>query len=983
MRKHLLVCTIALFMISSISWAQERKVSGKVTSAEDGSALPGVNVVLKGTTNGTVTDAHGNFTLSGIPASGGNLVFSFIGLSSQEVPIGEQTVVDVALALDVTQLSEVVVTGYGDVQKKKFAGSTVSIGASEVAAQTYGSFDLALQGAAPGVSVVGNSGQPGTNAVVRIRGNGSINGSNTPLYILDGIEISAADFATMNSNDFASFDVLKDAASTAMYGSRGANGVIVITTKKGKAGKLQLEYRGQYGFSKLPESRLDIMNSQQKVDYELQRGNPYGWADEEADSLRLVNFDWEEALFQTGITQDHLISASGGTDKSRFYASLNYFDQEGIVKTTGLKRYTARVNVDNTFNNWIFGLNVQGGFSTRTGTSENNTFLSSPLNAILWSNPYERDKNPVTGEWSQPGGPGYLTSGQPNGAMELFLDHNYTNQVKGVATSYLEFHFPFLDGLYARTNWGIDYTQNEYEGFNDPRTAGAQARNGSLTRSFDRNFRYTGTTSLNYGGNFGDHEISAGLFTEIVKNDYREFGFTGYGFTNGFTNEAGLTAGSAASPNYIPSVSGNGSQNGILSYFANINYGFRGKYYLNLTGRRDGSSRFGVNNRWANFGSIGFSWALSEEAFIKSISVISNLQFKASFGTTGNTGVSNYPIPSFGRTAYGGTSGWVPSAAGNLDLGWETNQSTNVGLVFGLFENRLSGSLEWYNRETLDLFYNIPVDPSLSGFSSVLGNFGQLRNRGVEFGLSGDIVRTKDLKLTLAGNISYNKNMIVELPQDSVISGVTMLAEGHPINSLYLVRFAGVNPDNGNALYLNSNGEETQVYDVNDKVLLGTMDAPWYGGFTLSAFYKGIDASINMVFFLGREMYNNDLNNLTNPGYFYDNMSVELLKEWRNPGDITVVPRPTSSGGNTYSSQTTRFLEDASYWRLRNVSLGYSFPETLLSKAKIRSLRVFMQGQNWLTFTKYRAFDPERVNGVSGAQYPALIQTTFGLQIGF
>ncbi|HEX8333997.1 MAG TPA: SusC/RagA family TonB-linked outer membrane protein, partial [Segetibacter sp.] len=684
---------------------------------------------------------------------------------------------------------------------------------------------------------------------------------------------------------------------------------------------------------------------------------------------------------------------SGGNQASRLFASLSYMDQDGTLKTTGMKRVTARINVDNTIKNWRFGLNMQVGFSKLRETYENNTTLFYPLNGARWANPYERDIDPRTGTYQETGLPNYagsLTSGQPNPAMELFLSNNYDQQIKGVVSSYLEYHIPFVKGLYARTNWGVDGSQNEAFVFTDPRTTTGLTRQGSLTRQLTREYRYTGTTSLNYKRTFGDHEVEGGLFTEVVKYNTRNFAFTGYGFTNGFTNEAGITPGSATNPNYIPAVSGSGTGNGILSYFSVINYGFKGKYYVTGVARRDGSSRFGVNNQFANFGSLGITWAATEEKFLEN-SFLDDLKVRASIGTNGNNSgpAGDFPLPLLGRVTYAGSNGLSPAAAGNLDLRWETNRTINFGLDFAVLKRRLSGTVELYDRETRDLFYSVPIDASVSGFTSLPSNFGKLRNRGIELMLRGDVVKTRDLRWTLEGNITYNKNIILDLPQDSVISGVTILAEGFPVNSLYLVPYAGVNPENGNAQYTKRDGTTTMVFSPNDRVIQGTTDAPWFGAISTSLTYKGFDLAAQMNFFLDRVIYNNDRISVTDPSYFGDNMHVAVLDEWRKPGQITNVPRPSSGtlGGtapaNPFQRSVTRFMEDGSYWRLRNVTLGYTFPTALLGRASIRSARFFMQAQNWWTKTRFIGIDPEHSGNIVGGQYPAMVQTTVGLSIGF
>jgi len=414
------------------------------------------------------------------------------------------------------------------------------------------------------------------------------------------------------------------------------------------------------------------------------------------------------------------------------------------------------------------------------------------------------------------------------------------------------------------------------------------------------------------------------------------------------------------------------------------NYGYDGKYFVNLVARRDGSSRFGSGNRWANFGSVGISWLLSEETFIKNIDAISDLRIRASYGTTGNQGTDDFPTAVFGRAVYAGVGGFTPTSPGNPQLTWETSTTANVGLDFGILTNRISGTFEFYNRVATDQLYSVPIDPSAGGFTSITSNFGSLRNRGVEVALRGDVIRSTSLTWNVGGNISYNKNEILDIPKDNVISGVTVLKEGKPVNSLFLVPYVGVDPATGNALYRKLDGTTTPTFSVLDKVIYGTSDAPLFGAITTDLSYKGFDLSGQVNFFLDRQMYNNDLNNVTNPDYFFDNMHIDVLNEWRTVGQITNVPRATSARGNTYQAQTSRFLDDADFWRLRNVTLGYTVPATALDAVKIRAARIFVQGQNLWTSTKFRGFDPEATGtSLTGAQYPSLKQVTLGLTLGF
>lgn len=985
MRKLVLLLLGVILCASLV--AQNRSITGKVTD-EKGTPLPDVSILIKGTKSGTTSNADGLFSLN-IPISTLRLEVTSVGFEAKTIHLSSQANnYSVVLSPAGDNLEDVVVTGYTSIQRKKFSGATVNVKIDAVRKQTFGSFDQALQGHAAGVSAVANTGQPGANAVVRIRGNGSINGGNVPLYILDGVQINAADFASLNQGDFDKIEILKDATATALYGSRGGNGVIVITTRKGKAGQLSLNYDMQVGVSKLPKDRLQVMNADQKITYELQRGNPFGWSPEEADSLRLVDTDWKGALFQTGLTQQHMISATAGNQTSRMFASLSYMDQEGTVRTTGLKRYTARVNVDNTIKNWRFGVNLQGGFSKITNTRENDLYLGSPLNALRWANPYERPRDPISGEFQELGGGGSLLSGQPNPLMELLLNPKTRLQFKGVGVAYLEYQFPFIKGLSARTNWGGDFTSNESTLYTDRKTyTGIQesGSSGSLERGTNRNFRYTGTTSLNYKTSFGDHELSVGLFNEVVKTNYRSFGFTGFGLTNGFGNEFGITPGTAEN-GFIPSVRGDGTKDGIQSYFTSINYGFQDKYFLALVARRDGSSRFGINNKYANFGSVGLTWVVLKEEFMANNKLFDDLRLRITYGTNGNNNTAagdfgQYPL--FGKRSYSGQIGLGLDGGGNTNYRWETNRTANIGVNFALLNNRIDGSIDVYDRKTKNLFYNIPVSLT-TGVSEIPGNDGTLRNRGFEAMLRGDIIKTTDFRFTLEANLTYNRNEVLALPTDSVTNGTTILAVGHPLNSFYLVKYAGVNAANGNALYYTKNGKTTQKYNPDDRVILGTSDAPWFGGLTPTVAYKNFDISAHINFFLKRDVFNNEYWNLVSPDYFYDNVSVDMLTEWKKPGDITNVPRSSTTDDNAFQGGTSRFVDNASFWRLRTITFGYTLPKEVLDRINIKSARMFIQGQNWWTATKYRSFDPEGSYPVpQGAYYPALVQTTVGLSIGF
>jgi TonB-linked SusC/RagA family outer membrane protein len=971
MKKVLLL----MVMVLSASWlmAQQKSVSGKVTDTRN-EPVPYASVKIKGAKTGVAADVNGEFKI--FAKKGDVLEVSGVGVTTKEVTVGDETIINVQVERAVSNIEGVVVTGYTSKSKKSNAGSTAQVAIDEIRTSPIASFDQLLQGSAPGINVRAGSGQPGAAAKVQIRGVGSIIGSTTPLYIVDGIQINAADFATLNQGDFETVTVLKDAASAAVYGSRGANGVIVVTTRRGKIGPIKISYDVQYGNSYWPRSKNRLMNTNEKLDYEIVNGNPNGFSSAEIDSLRHIETDWEDVFFQTGKTISHQLSASGGNEKTRYYASLSYFDQTGVVRETAVKRYTGRFNIDNTQGNWKFGMNATFGYSQYTNTNEGDEYIGSPLNAIRWSlpylTPYDKDGNYMVDP---------TVNGQPNALQEMLENRTSFPQGKAIANVYVEYKFPFLKGLSARTNWGFDYTQNETEVYYDKSTYTGQQQqggNGSLSRGFNRNFRYIGTTSLTYKSTFGkdkEHDLTASVFIETINNKFKSFGYTGYGLLLPFRNEAGITQGTPDN-GYIASVAGGGTENALISYFTDIQYGFKNRYFLNVAMRRDGSSRFGANNQFANFPTAGASWILSDEPFMETLrSKVDLLKVKASYGVLGNqSGIGDFlSRPLFGRSTYAGVTGLALGSAGNPDLKWERKSTFNVGVEFGLFKNRLSGTIEYFRSVTDQLLSTIPLSGT-TGFGGVIGNVGKLENKGFEVQLKTDVLKTRNFRWTVDGNFTLVRNKVLEYPDrpDFV---------GRALNTFYLVKYAGVDPANGDALYYDKTGKITNIYNPDDRQYFGTGDAPHYGGITNTFNYKGVELSVFWVYSWGNELFNYDRVNVENPAYSYSGLSTSLLHEWRQPGDITDIPRADAS---IFEANTTRFLENGGFWRLRNVMLSYNFQKGLLQKLKLNSMRVFAQGQNLATITNFKGYDPEVPSTtLIGAQYPTLKTVTIGLNVGF
>lgn len=978
MRKSLLILTGLLFLFG-FTFAQNKIVTGKVTDARDGSAVVGASVNVKGSKIGTTTDASGLFRLS-VPENA-VLIISSVGFTDEEVPTGNSDMVTVSLKVAQRNLQEVVITGYTLQNKRQVAGSISKVSGDEIKLQPVGSFDKALQGKVPGLLSQSQTGQPGAAAVVTIRGKGSINGTNTPLYIVDGIQINSADFASINPGDIESYNVLKDASSTAIYGSRGANGVIVITTKRGAAGKTKIDYDFQYGWSQLPKNHLALMNSAQKLQYEFYDRpdfgpNPFGWSQAEVDSLSQLNYNIEGILFQKGITQQHQLSASGGNDKTHYYLSGSIFDQDGVVITTGLKRYTGRVNIDNSFGDWKIGLNGTLGYSRVIGTRENDQYIGSPLNAIRWFNPY-LNLYDANGKYQVD-----FLQGQPNPLAELLENFGNSDQLKGIGNVYIEFAVPWVKGLKARTVWGADYTQDEAFTYLDRTTdqgSQSQGGNGQVDRAYSKTFRYTGTTSVGYNRTIGDHEFNGALYTEIIQSKSENFGFSGFGLVGPFKNEAGITPGTATN-GYIPTVGGSATESSLLSYFFDGIYGYKRKYYLNFGARRDGSSRLSEDRRWANFGQVGASWIMSEENFMKNFDWLNSLKLKASYGTVGSQGIGNFATRElYGPTVYNGVGGL---ALANLatPLTWERKVMFNTGIEFTTWSGRAGGTIEYYNNTTKDLFLDRQLSRT-SGFQSITNNLGKMQNQGIEVSFNVDVVKTKDFTLSIEGNFTYNKNKLLDQHgQQDNITGLFINRVGERANSLYLVRYAGVDPQNGDALYFKADGKTTtNIYDPADRVILGTVDPPYFGGFGTTITYKGIALDVLFSYAYGALAYNNDRLNVENSIYWYSNLAASMLREWQKPGDITDIP----SAFNDLHAETSRFVEKTDYLRLRNVMLSYTLPKSLMDKAKLRNVRVFAQGQNLYVWHNFLGYDPEITTGIlGGAQYPQLKTVTFGLSLG-
>ena len=970
-----------MVLVVQISFAQNKNVSGTV-SDESGVPLPGATVIVSGTSNGVSTDFDGFYSLS--VSEGSSLEISYVGMTTQTVLIGSDSTYNVTLQKDVSSLDEVILVAYGNSSKQKVSSSISTISSENIQQVPLGSFDQILQGQAPGVQVFSGSGQPGAAARVRIRGNGSINGSSAPIYIVDGIQITSGDFAALNANDFESVSILKDAAATAPFGSRGANGVILITTKKGNFNqKTSLTYKTQYGVSEVGDAPFEMMNSKEILEFQrlVNSGAGAGLTDAEIDELAQTNTNWKDVFFRTGITQNHEIAITGGNETSRFYTSAGYFDQEGIAQRSNLQRFTLRTNFENKLNEKSkFGITSSLGFSKSNFIdSENSVTLQNPFAAVYLAQPYQSlyDENG-----------GFITgNGFVGGnAYENLIVNGYDNQqVKIIAQGFFETEL--LKNVVFRTDLGIDYSQDNFIDFANPTTYyGTNSEpggEGEYGESNNYNSRITATNKLGYSNVFNDkHSVDVSLFTEYYKQNYRSSSLRAYGINPllvGYV--AGTTAGTPENE-LIPSVGGSKIVRGLFSAFAIANYDYDSRYGISASIRRDASSKFSDKNQWANFYSVSARWNISNEDFMKDVSFVDNLKFRASYGTVGNqASVADYAAETkYGQLSYGGVNGIGVSTIGNPDLKWETSQQSNFGLDFDLFDYRISGSIEYYNIKTVDLFVDYTLSLT-SGFSSLQSNAGSMRNAGFDIDLDIGIVDTDNFTLNLYGNLNYNKNEILDLGQVSEFeSGTSIIREGLPLGSHYVVGWAGVNPANGQPLYYDLDGNVTNQYsESNATANWGSFNPEYTGGFGLKATLGGFDFSTLFTFADEYYRFNNQTFFQENHNFSQFNLSTIMNTMWKQPGDITEIQ------SNLYPREfSSKDIEDASFTKWRNLTVGYTLPKKYADTIGFfNSFRIYGQVQNLKTWTNFTGFDPEDDNNIAGYEYPMPTIYTFGLNIKF
>lgn len=982
MRKSILwFVLLTLFEIPYVLAQNGFRVTGQIISADDNQPVIGVSIIEKGTTNGVITDVDGNYSIM-VTKSPASLQFSYIGMKTVEKEFTAATRFDLKMESSAEMVDEVVVVAYGVRKKGTTTGSMSVVKDKIMEAVPTPSFDQALQGQASGLQVLSSSGEPGAVANFKIRGINSINAGTEPLFILDGVAVSSEDFSAINPSDIESVSVLKDASSTSIYGARAANGVIVITTKRGRVGDNgKIAVRAQYGVSSLAYGKWDVMNTTERLNYEEEIGlRKAGSYDREL--LERTNIDWRDVVYNDAASfYSTEIQTSGATQGGfNYFISGNIFSQDGIAVGSSYDRYTFRANLEAKINNWFkVGSNATFAYEKISEAQEGEYTTSTPISAsrlmLPYWNPYKED-----GSWAS-AADGSWTGSNVNPMEWQTTNWNDTNKWKVIATAFAELR-P-LPGLTLRTLGGIDFLDMRSNNETSPDFVGNQGE-GAIGRGFSRATNLTWTNTISYLFDIkDDHHFNVLLGQEAVDNQSDAFSVIGRGQTNSY-----LVNLSAATRADIPTDSRSGST--YLSFFGRAEYNYLGKYFVDLSARRDASSRFGTNSRWANFWSVGTMWNAKAESFLEKVSWLDNAQLLASIGTSGNSSIPDYDHLALvaGGPIYGLEGqvlpGLAPYSKGNEDLTWEKTTILNITMKLG-FLNRFNLTAEFYNKYTSDMLMAVPVSV-VGGYSTRWSNMGAMVNRGIDLDLNVNVLKFKDFLWTVSANASYNKNEIKELYEgrDEYELSTTglFLKKGHSFGEFYTNRFAGVNPANGDALWYDKNGNLTNECLDEDKVLVGkSYIAPWQGGFGTSLSWKGLTVSTQFSWVADRWMMNNDRYfNESNGTFVNYNQSKKMLYDrWKKPGDVATVPRYGIA-----AQLDSRFLEDASFLRWKNLMVSYTLPANLLAPLKVvENIRVYAQGQNLLTFTKFQGMDPESSMNIYAAQYPMSRQFSIGLEIGF
>lgn len=979
--------------------AQDKAVTGVIVSGQDNSPLPGVTVVLKSTTVGTTTDENGKYTIN-VAGSNSVLVFSAVGFVTQEVTVGNRSTINVTLGEDLKSLSEVVVVGYGTQKKSQLTGAISSVGAREIGELPVTNARQALQGRAAGVDVNQAGSKPGSAPQIRIRGRRSFNASNDPLFVVDGIPLSGG-IDDINPNDIASMEVLKDASSTAIYGSRGANGVVIVTTKRGTAGKTTVSFDSYAGVNQAL-GRIDVMDGAQFAEYkrESRRAvNAYTtdaalFEPVELESIQLGrSTDYPSALLRTGSIQSHQVSVSGGTEKTVFNISGNFFKDKGVVKNQDFTRYTFRVNLDHKIND-----KVKVGTSTFAVYGERNGENFNPLGGALAENPlgvpFDAEGNLIF----LPTQDGLRTNPYaeivPGAVIDERKNYRIFNSIYG--------EWDIVKGLKYRFNFGPDFDIDRYGRFFAPQTNARREAPAAGSISNQLRFNYTVENILTYTKQFNQvHNLNVTALQSYQKDNFESSGI----------NVTGIPASSQqfynlGSASQVGGVGTNLVEWALLSYMARVNYDYKEKYLLTATIRADGSSRFGANNKFGYFPSVAVGWNMSNEPFLQNVSWLDMAKLRLSYGSTGNQAINPYQTqPLLSRTSYAWDNnaafGYRPGTIGNPDLRWESSATANLGLDFSLFRGRISGAFEYYQTNTTDLLAPQPL-PNSTGFGGFTTNIGETQNTGLELSLTTVNIDKGGFRWNTDLMFTRNREKIVSLANGKVDDVAAGRFIGQPLSVVFDLKKIGIWQTNeaDQAARYQSRVGEIKIEDLNgdgiingdDRQILGSAVPNFVAGMTNRFEYKGIDLSFFLYARAGQFITSNFHQGNNSLAGRYNNLDIDY---WTPNNPTNEFPRPNVNQESPRYSSTLRYF-DGSFLKVRNINIGYNVPSNIAAKLGMTSLRIFSSIQQPFIFseyrTKYKGIDPEVEldNGNSNANQginsdlaPATKIFTFGINARF
>lgn len=998
------IFTLLLAFFIQLSFAQEKTITGVVTDPS-GMPIPAVTVMVENQKPGVQTDFDGKYSITA--AVGQKIVFSYIGMATQTVTVGASSTISVQMAEDATLLDDVVVEAYRTRTKATSNVAAATVTSKTIEGRPNASFVQTLQGQIPGLNISSGSGQPGSNnTTVILRGVGSINGNTEPLYVIDGVPQNSDNFRSINPNDIESVTVLKDAGATAIYGNRGANGIIVVKTKRGSfESATTIKYVGSTGFSKLQNDRYDIIGTQDLLRLEAAKGTGLGATIPASQYAAQPDFSWKDYFFRTGVTQNHTLNIESGSKNLSSFTSVGYTYQDGILKNTDLKRATFRNNLNGKSNNGKFNYSTSmtinyslSNTATSLGTGGvNQNFVVGALQGL----PYVTADNYTSGYELANGA--ITLANTPLFLMDkLLYFKNNSDELRMIGQG--QASYAITPELTAGVSFGTDYTAIVALTTQDPNSFNSiyfldagQEYGGFQTESYSRRVSFNTNANLTYSKRFGEkHTIEASAFTEYFKAHFKSFSHTQNGLDPTFWAPGTGNGWIPFDPNntfYVPAGSSSKQNAGLFSYFGSVDYDYDERFGFSGTIRRDASFRFQGDNRWGTFWSVSGRWNIDKEAFIGD--AFDMLKLRGSYGSAGNqdiTGSGTFGSGTLTRSQYGITGGYNGVSGVNITaipyygLQWEVVKQANIGIDYGVWNNRLRGSLDVYNKKTEKLYQDIYVS-SINALSNLSVNTGSLRNRGVELAVSYDVLRGKDYLLTLNFNGSYNKNELLDLPTaDGRVwdGGLTINREGDVLTQYYLTEYAGINPADGNLLFYDKDGNLTENPVDADRKYTGKSPIPVYqGGFGFNAEYKNFFLTTQFNYVADVWRFDYDLANFMDPsdiGTF--NKSADLLNYWTPDNRITDMPSLNAANLSS-ESFSDRWLRDASYLRLRYVSLGYNFPKEMLAKTFFSGLRTYVQAENMVTWSKWRGLDAESNRGADQSQYPTPKMFSVGLEVQF